>query len=223
MSGYYTKKLSAERLKLCYDLATLAVKRYLETEIDFVREKIKPKTYVLELGCGYGRALKELVSSGVKLFGIDTSLESLLMGYEYLRCIKNIHLFQMDAVTLGFRSQTFDLVICIQNGISAFKVNQKRLFKEAIRVTKSGGKILFSSYSEIFWKHRLEWFHIQAANELVGEIDEEKTRNGVIICKDGFKATTSGANDFIQLANSVNNQVKITEVGESSIFCEMEK
>ena len=221
MSGYYTKKLSAERLKLCYDLATPAVKRCLEAETNFVLERIKPNIRVLELGCGYGRALKELSSSGAKLFGIDTSLESLMMGRKYLAEYENSYLFQMSAISLGFIPQTFDLVICIQNGIFAFHINQKSLIKEAIRVTKSGGKILFSSYSENFWKHRLEWFQIQSAHGLVGEIDEEKTQNGVIVCKDGFTATTVGADEFKHLTDSLNISATITEVAESSIFCEI--
>jgi 2-polyprenyl-6-hydroxyphenyl methylase/3-demethylubiquinone-9 3-methyltransferase len=68
------------------------------------------------------------------------------------------HLFEMNAIELGFGDRQFDMVICIQNGISAFKVDQQKLIKEAMRVTRSGKTILFSSYSERFWEDRLEWF-----------------------------------------------------------------
>lgn len=52
MSSYYTEKLSAERLKLCYDLAPPAVQRYLSAEIEHVRWRIGAGSRVLELGCG---------------------------------------------------------------------------------------------------------------------------------------------------------------------------
>jgi 2-polyprenyl-6-hydroxyphenyl methylase/3-demethylubiquinone-9 3-methyltransferase len=126
----------------------------------------------------------------------------------------------MDAVDLRFPSRTFDVTLCIQNGISAFKVNQKNLIIESIRVTKPGGKILFSSYSEKFWKHRLEWFILQSEAGLLGEIDFEKTRNGKIICKDGFKATTITKSDFISLTSGIENiKIYFKEINSSSLFC----
>jgi len=91
---------------------------------------------------------------------------------------------------MAFDSCVFDVVFCIQNGISAFGVDQKRLIAESIRVTKNNGVILFSSYSPKIWDARLEWFRMQSQLGLIGEIDEEKTRNGTIVCKDGFRATT---------------------------------
>ena len=36
MSGYYTKKLAAKRLRACYDLAPPRTRAYLEAEIEFV-------------------------------------------------------------------------------------------------------------------------------------------------------------------------------------------
>ena len=53
-----------------------------------------------------------------------------------------------------------------------------------------GGRALFSSYSPKFWEHRLSWFREQADKGLLGAIDEEKTRDGLIVCRDGFVART---------------------------------
>ncbi|RLB21785.1 MAG: class I SAM-dependent methyltransferase, partial [Deltaproteobacteria bacterium] len=121
----------------------------------------------------------------------------------------------------GFRKRVFDRVVCIQNGISAFKVEPRRLVLEALRVTRPGGKVLFSSYSPRFWNERLEWFQRQAELGLLGEIDYEATGNGVIVCKDGFRATTFGAEEFLSLVSDLHVSPQITEVDGSSIFCEM--
>ena len=221
MSGYCSGKLSAERLKRCYEIAPPRVRQYLEAEVNHILQKIRPGDMVLELGCGYGRIFPWLAQKAGWLIGIDTSLASLLLGQKILFDISNYHLLNMDAVQLAFRDQIFDRVICIQNGISAFHVNQQDLIRESIRVTKPGGTIFFSSYSANSWKDRLEWFRLQSEAGLLGEIDHEKTRNGVIVCKDGFTATTVWPHQFLSLTAEFNVDTRIAEVDESSLFCEI--
>lgn len=221
MDSYYSQKLSAERLRLCYEVAPPRVKQYLKAEIEFVLGKIKPSDLVLELGCGYGRVLQKLVAKAETVVGIDTSYESLRLARETICRTPSCHLFAMDAVELGFSDRQFDMVICIQNGISAFKVDQRELIKEAMRVTRSGGTVLFSSYAEQFWEGRLEWFRLQSEYGLIGEIDNDATGEGVIVCKDGFRASTVSPDDFILLISGFDTASTITEVDSSSIFCEL--
>jgi len=221
MQNYYAENLAAERLRTCYDLAPPRVKAYLEAEIDFVLQKTSSSMIVLELGCGYGRVLRRLIPKVRAAFGIDTSFPSLRMARGFLGGADSFHLAQMDAAHLGFRGHTFDVTICIQNGISAFGVDQQRLFAEAVRVTRLGGTVLFSSYSDRFWADRLRWFEIQSAHGLIGAIDYEATGNGVIVCKDGFRATTVNAAGFRRMAGALGLTPNIVEVDCSSLFCEV--
>jgi 2-polyprenyl-6-hydroxyphenyl methylase/3-demethylubiquinone-9 3-methyltransferase len=216
--GYYSEKLSGQRLRLCYELAPPRVQRYLEAEIDFVLRHVRPSCRVLELGCGYGRVLGRLVDRAVVVLGIDTSLDSLHLAREELggKC----RLAAMDAIALALADAVFDLVICVQNGIAAFGVDKRKLLEEAIRVTRSGGTVLCSTYSEKFWDHRLEWFRIQATHGLIGELDPEATSDGVIVCKDGFRADTVSSEGFRSLLAG-NGPPRITEVDGSSLFCEI--
>lgn len=223
MKDYYSQKLSAERLRRVYDVAPPRVRRYLEAEIRFVLDRLSPGALVLELGCGYGRVLERLAAKTDRVTGIDTSRESLFMARSTVRTYPRVRLLAMDAADLGFCDGCFDLVACVQNGISAFEVDQERLIREALRVARPGGRVLFSSYSETFWPERLNWFRIQAEHGLLGEIDEEATGSGVIVCKDGFRATTVGPEDFLALAEKIAVHAKITEVDESSLFCEIVK
>lgn len=221
MPGYYSNKLSAEHLRLCYEIAPLRVKRYLEAEIDFVLDKINPDDFVLELGCGYGRVIKKLMAKSKNIVGIDTSFASLHFAKETGCVTPSCYLFMMNAARLGFFNRRFDVVVCIQNGIAVFNVDQKNLIKEAMRVTRLDGKVLFSSYSERFWQDRLEWFRIQSEYGLIGEIDEDATGNGLIVCKDGFKAGTVSRDDFISLTSDFEINPNITEIDGSSLFCEI--
>lgn len=221
ITGYYNDKLSAERLKRCYEVAPPRVRQYLEAEQNHVLQKIRPGDTVLELGCGYGRILPQLAQKAGWVVGIDNSIASLLLGRQSLGGIANCHLLCMDAVQLAFRDRVFDCVICIQNGISAFHVNQQDLVRESLRVTKPGGTVLFSSYSDRFWRDRLHWFQLQSEAGLVGEIDQEKTGDGVIVCKDGFTATTVRPDKFRSLTAELDVDTRIVEVDESSLFCEI--
>jgi len=221
IEGYYKDHLAADRLKLVYELAPPRVKQYLEAEISFVESRLRPTATVLELGCGYGRILERLANKAKNVFGIDTSGSSLRVVAERSNFAFEVSVAQMDAVALGFREKSFDVVVCIQNGISAFHVDPRDLICESIRVTKRGGLILFSSYAEKFWEDRLEWFRVQSENGLIGEIDWDATHNGVIVCKDGFRASTFGPEDFASLVSQFGVAYKIHEVDDSSVFCEI--
>lgn len=221
MEDYYQEKLTAERLLKVYEIAPPRAQQYLKAELNFVLQKIRSKDLVLDLGCGYGRIIPQLAQKAKFVVGIDTSYASLIMAKKMLTGISNYRLVQMNAINLGFLSGTFDNVICIQNGISAFHVDQRELIQESIRAARPGGNVLFSTYSEKFWYDRLHWFQLQAEAGLIGEIDYEKTGNGIIVCKDGFRATTVSPAQFRELTRELDIQATIVEVDESSVFCQI--
>jgi 2-polyprenyl-6-hydroxyphenyl methylase/3-demethylubiquinone-9 3-methyltransferase len=191
--------------------------QYLEAEIEYALEFISTGDHVLEVGCGYGRILAKVFEKSESITGIDTSFDNLVMAKRNL----NVHLCQMNASTLGFPDNQFDVLLCLQNGISAFKVDPVELVKESIRVTRPGGICLFSSYSPKFWNERLEWFQLQSNEGLLGEIDYTLTKNGVIACKDGFRSTSFGAEEFSTISEEIGIKVNVIEIDESSIFCEI--
>jgi len=220
--GYYSENLAGIRLKQCYDIAPPRVRQYLEAEIKHVLSRLGPGDSVLELGCGYGRVTREIARAAGRVVGIDTAAESLKLAGDAARA-EACEYVKMDATDLDFDDDEFDMVVCVQNGICAFGVDRETLVKEAIRVTRPGGRILFSTYSGKFWAHRLRWFELQAEHGLVGEIDYEASGGGVIACKDGFRAGAMGEEDFRGLCARIGVEFSITEVDESSVFCELIK
>jgi SAM-dependent methyltransferase len=223
MGGYYDDRLAADKLRRVYEVASPRVRQYLAAELDYVLSRLGPGDVIIELGCGYGRVLGPLAAKCRLAVGADTSLASLALAREELASRRNVRLVQGDAARLGIRDNAVDVVACVQNGISAFHVDPGELVAEAVRVTKAGGRVLFSSYAEAFWEERLAWFEAQAAAGLLGEIDYERTGDGVIVCCDGFAATTFGPADFRALAASLGLEARVEEVDGSSVFCEIVK
>jgi 2-polyprenyl-6-hydroxyphenyl methylase/3-demethylubiquinone-9 3-methyltransferase len=219
---YYADKLSAESLRKCYEIAPPRVRQYLRAEIDHVVKRIGSFGRVLELGCGYGRVLQELLGCAETVVGVDTSKANLDLARRILTDAGRWHLARMDAARLGFADDGFDWVVCIQNGVSAMSAEPLLLLTEAMRVTRAGGRVVLSSYSDRFWEHRLRWFEIQSECGLMGKIDRAATGDGVIACQDGFRAGRFRPRDFVSLAEACGAEARITEVDESSVFCEIE-
>ena len=222
VEGYYSEKLSGEKLLKCYQIASPRIRQYLEEEIQFALDQIDESDSVLELGCGYGRITSLLAEVAGSAVGIDTSGESLELGLRMRVPDRECHYCLMDALELGFEESEFDKVFCLQNGICAFGVDRELLLREAMRVTKPGGKLYFSSYSEKFWKHRLQWFEAQAAEGLLGEIDYDRTGHGEIVCHDGFRTGTMTPDDFRLLCGKLHLKPIISEVDGSSVYCVIE-
>jgi 2-polyprenyl-6-hydroxyphenyl methylase/3-demethylubiquinone-9 3-methyltransferase len=216
--NYYAKKLSARRLDRVYEIAAPRVRQYLRAEIDHVRTVIQPGDRVLELGCGSGRVLAALTLPAGGAWGVDNTLESVRLARERH---PEYHWAVMDAAGLGLRGGSFDVVIGVQNFISACKVPPGILLQECLRVARPGGRILLSSYAEDFWPHRLAWFRAQAEEGLLGSIDEDATGDGVIVGKDGFRATTFSPEDFSGLAARLGVAAEIFEIDGSSVFCQI--
>ena len=218
MKGYYDQKLFGHGLRKVYEIASSRVRQYLEAEIRFVVERISRQDRVLELGCGYGRVLGPMAHAAGMAVGVDTSFHSLeLVAFACGRSC----LAAMNAGDLGFQNHVFHLTACVQNGISAFHVNPVKLMKEALRVTRPGGRVLFSTYTSEFWPHRLQWFKDQARHGLLGEIDEAATENGTIVCKDGFKAVTFSKEDLLKTTRRLHVKAEFHVVDGSSLFCEI--
>jgi len=222
MRGYYAGKLAGDRLRQCYDLAHPRLEQYLEAEIRHVQEQLDPDDAVLELGCGYGRVAVRLAETAHRVVGIDNAPENVALARRLYGANPRCEFLEMDAMAMSFEGRRFDEVVCVQNGICAFGVDKGELLRSALAVTRPGGRLLFSTYAEGFWDDRLEWFEAQAAAGLLGEIDRERTRPGLIVCRDGFRSGLVTPGEFTALCAGLGLQADLTEVDGSSLFCRIE-
>lgn len=222
MVNYYARSLNSAKLFQAYQTEYPRVKQYLDEEIGFVRRNLIGNERVLEVGAGYGRIMRELAPFAGSIVGIDISSDSVAFGKDYLKECLNCSIQVMDARNPEF-GEEFDVVLCLQNGLSAIKGQPERLVEQCLKVLAPGGKAYFSTYSAKFWEHRLAWFREQARKGLLGEIDVEKTCNGAIVCKDGFVATTFSEDDLKKLGEGSGCRYRVEEVDESSLFLVLDK
>jgi len=217
MENYYANKLNSTKLFQVYDTAIPRIKRYLESEIEFAKGCIKQDDDVLEIGCGYGRILAALSPFTKSLTGVDISEDSISLARKHLENFDNVQLLAMDANDMTLSSQ-FDVVLCLQNGLSSMKVEPFSFIAQTTALLKAGGKALYSTYSPLFWECRLSWFEEQASKKLLGEIDHGQTKDGVIVCKDGFTAKTFSEDDLHKAGKASGFSYEVKTVDDSSIF-----
>ena len=220
--NYYAQKLNASNLYRVYETRIERVKRYLDAEIDFVRRSLRGDERVLELGAGYGRIMKKLAPFAASITGIDISEDSVAFGREYLADATNCRIETMDAHAIAFDAE-FDVVLCLQKALSARKGDAADTVARCVKSLVPGGTLYCSSYSPKFWEHRLAWFREQADKGLLGAIDDEKTRDGLIVCRDGFVARTFSPGDLESLGRASGYPYRIEEVDDSSVFLVIRK
>lgn len=221
MDNYYAEKLNAQKLFQVYDTQIPRIKQYLQEEINFVKNSLTMTQTVLELGAGYGRIVKELAPCCGSITGIDISEENVQLGREYLKEFPNAGMMTMDVHNMEF-DKPFDVILCLQNGLSSMGIDAAELGK-ILQLLAVGGTAYFSTYSANFWDCRLAWFEEQATKGLLGEIDYTQTQNGIIICKDGFKAKTHSPEEFQTMGESLGYPYEVQEVDGSSLFLVIHK
>ena len=218
--NYYAKNLSAKRLYDVYQTRYPQVIAYFDAEIAFVKDRLNGTERVLELGAGYGRIMKEIAPYCKSIVGIDISEDNVAFGKTYLRDIPGTSLFVMNAHQISSETfkTPFESILCLQNALSAMKVEPFSYVQKIMTLLSNGGRAWISTYSSNFWAHRLAWFQEQAGKGLLGEIDLEQTKDGVIVCKDGFRAVTHSPEQLHEIGKASGYPYEITEVDKSSVF-----
>lgn len=216
MGNYYAEKLNSQSLFKVYDTAIPRVGQYLAAEIDFVRQQLKPSDRVIEIAAGYGRIVRQLAPYCKKITGMDISAESVELSADYLKDCPNAKMVEMDLHHLHF-DETFDVVLCLQNALSATRATPEAI-KSMVSLLAPGGTAFFSTYSAKFWDWRIKWFEEQAEKKCLGRLDYENTKDGVIVCADGFRATTQTPEELDSIGKMLGLPYEITEVDSSSVF-----
>ncbi len=216
MSNYYASKLNSQTLFQVYDTKIPRIQQYLSAEIDFVRSRLSGSECILEIAAGYGRIIRELAPYCKSILGMDISHENIELSKDYLEEHPNAEMLVMDVHNMHFTT-LFDCVLCLQNGLSAIRATPKDI-NSMLKLLAPGGTAYFSTYSNRFWDWRVKWFEEQAQKGCLGPIDYEQTKDGIIVCKDGFRGTIQSKEELKAIGESSGFPYKLVEVDNSSLF-----
>jgi ubiquinone/menaquinone biosynthesis C-methylase UbiE len=118
--------------------------RFAEPARDLVAlARIAPGERMLDLGTGTGVAAEAAVDAGATAVGADASLEMLRRAAPVGREIARV---AAEAIDLPFRDHAFDVVV--GNFVLAHFGRVETALHDTIRVTRPGGRVAFSTWSD---------------------------------------------------------------------------
>ncbi len=100
---------------------------------------------VLDIGCGTGRSTNFLKERGLKVVGVDMVETFINQGKTMY---PSLDLRVMNAVSLSFPDQSFDIVFFSNQGID-YTDRRDEVITEARRVLKDGGIFAYSSHNSL--------------------------------------------------------------------------
>ena len=90
-------------------------KAVAEKELEEIKKFVNHNHAVLDVGCGFGRAMKELAPFCEKVVGIDVDSKEIEIAKDYLKGIENVGLFVGNATKTSFPPESFDIILLLGN------------------------------------------------------------------------------------------------------------
>lgn len=123
-------------------------KKYLEANL-FQNSK------VLDVGCGNGRTIFNILDITDNTTGIDNDEKSVNEARKNFSTHPNIKIIKAEAEKLPFKDGQFDFAICTAT-FGNFGNQKEKVLREMKRVLNKNGKIIISVYSEKALGERLK-------------------------------------------------------------------
>jgi ubiquinone/menaquinone biosynthesis C-methylase UbiE len=121
--------------------------KLFKEEKKYLQKIITPDAKVLEVGCGDGRSIFDILPVTKNITGIDNDNKAISNAKNNLSNYSSIKIIKADATKLPFKDKEFDFVVCIDTFVN-FADKKFIILEEMKRVLKNSGKIIFSVYSD---------------------------------------------------------------------------
>lgn len=157
-SDYWVKLYADENNPSNFTRYELASRK----RIVFKQLESVPNTYaakVLDIGCGIGNYLEELIQIGYIVTGIDVSINMLQISKDRLqKYLPHPPLSLADIEKLPFNNDEFDIILCV--GVLEYLKTDEKALTEISRVLKPGGRLFLSLPNIMSIKNFLDPYYL---------------------------------------------------------------
>jgi ubiquinone/menaquinone biosynthesis C-methylase UbiE len=130
-------------------------KEWFEEEEKYLVKNITKDAKVLEVGCGDGRSIKDILEVTTDIIGIDHDETAVKDAKENFKDQPKIEILDADARNLPFEDNSFDFVLCLTT-FANFGESKFKALNEMKRVLKTDGNIIISVFSEEAFEERMK-------------------------------------------------------------------
>ena len=147
--------------------------KWFEEEKKYLQKIITPDAKVLEVGCGDGRSIFDILPVTKNVTGIDHDDKAIADAKDNFSSYPSIKILKADATKLPFENEEFDFVVCMTT-FANFADKKFIILEEMKRVLKNSGKIIISVFSEDALEDRMKIY-------MASGVEIKKIENGKVI------------------------------------------
>ncbi|MFQ5664493.1 MAG: class I SAM-dependent methyltransferase [Terriglobia bacterium] len=211
---FYTQHAQPGFIEACYASAPPRIQAALAKEIEWLREKLNGAGRVLELGCGNGRLLAALPDAARHWVGMDFLEAYLHDARAHRRLAPTTGLTAGRARQLPFADSAFDGVVCAQSTLGLLGEEKLAALREAARVTRPGGRLLFVVYSELSMVPRAEWYTEMHRRGMMAPLDWGRSTPDLLLTEDGHASECFRHERLEELFQEAGLKVQLERLGD---------
>jgi ubiquinone/menaquinone biosynthesis C-methylase UbiE len=145
--------------------------QWLNTEPEWFEKHIQDGSKVIDLGCGDGRSISNLLSVNKKvdIVGVDHHPDTVIDTSEKFKERSNVQIIEADALSLPFPDNSFDVVLIMT--FLANIENPDPLLEEIKRILNPKSFVLGSVFSEDALSERLKMY--ETISDVIESVDQK--------------------------------------------------
>lgn len=191
-------------------------KEWMKKDVLEIKKFLKKEFVVLDVGCGWGREIKELAPFCKRIVGVDDDPKEVETAKSYLKDIPNIVLLIRNAQKIDFPDESFDIIISLGNTLGNLRESKEIVLREMKRLVDKDGKILISVYLKGNTFERAE------AYKKIG-LKIREIKDGKIIFEGGEASEEFSKNELKKLFEKVGLKVKFKDINSIAVLCIAER